>query len=288
MSPVAPSTAKHACAAPRAGRETARSRPVTTIPPLASGSRPPMPRLRSITVSRDAAARRDAMHAAGHDIAEQHAAVRQGRAVPRPARAHGSGPPSAARIIAPIASRRMVDAVIVGAGHNGLVAAAYLARAGLDVEVVERRDDRRRLLRDRGAVARRARVARRLHAVAAARPDHRRARPGRHGLEVHAHEPYLFAPQPDGRKVVTWSSRERTVAQLERDWSAADARRLLARGRERWEARGRPRAPADARAGRPRRAGSTPSARRSSRARSPTTSPGSRPRRSACRSRSRA
>lgn len=31
----------------------------------------------------------------------------------------------------------MRDVVVVGAGHNGLVAACYLARAGLDVEVVE-------------------------------------------------------------------------------------------------------------------------------------------------------
>ncbi len=29
---------------------------------------------------------------------------------------------------------------IVGAGHNGLVAAGYLGRAGLDVQVLERRD----------------------------------------------------------------------------------------------------------------------------------------------------
>ena len=32
----------------------------------------------------------------------------------------------------------MTDAVVIGAGHNGLVAACYLAKSGLDVEVVER------------------------------------------------------------------------------------------------------------------------------------------------------
>ena len=32
------------------------------------------------------------------------------------------------------------DAIIIGAGHNGLVCAFYLARAGMRVRIVERRD----------------------------------------------------------------------------------------------------------------------------------------------------
>ena len=139
----------------------------------------------------------------------------------------------------------MLDAVIVGAGHNGLVAAAYLARAGLCVEVLERRDIVGGALRDRGAVARRARLAGRLHAVAAARARSSTSSTcAAHGLEVDVHEPYLFAPLPDGRKVVTWSlarahpraARARLVA---RPTPTATPRWSRALGAPRPRARGR-------------------------------------------------
>src|SRR5436190_1617433 len=117
----------------------------------------------------------------------------------------------------------MRDAVIIGAGHNGLVAAAYLAGAGLDVEVLARRE-----------IVGGACVTEELWPGVRASPGAYTLSllrgeifrdldlPAR-GLEVAVHEPYLFAPFPDGRRVVTWSSRERTHAQLAADWSRADA-----------------------------------------------------------------
>ena len=36
------------------------------------------------------------------------------------------------------------DAIIIGGGHNGLVAACYLAKSGLKTLVLERREDGRR------------------------------------------------------------------------------------------------------------------------------------------------
>src|SRR3954447_16511886 len=97
-----------------------------------------------------------------------------------------------------------LDVAIIGAGHNGLVCAAYLARAGLSVEVLERRD-----------IAGGACVTEELWPGVRASPGAytlsllraeiiRDLGLPRRGLWVSVHEPYLFAPFPDGRKVVTW------------------------------------------------------------------------------------
>jgi len=121
-----------------------------------------------------------------------------------------------------------VDVAIVGAGHNGLVAAAYLARAGLKVAAFERRE-----LVGGACVTEElwpgVRGSPGAYTLSLLRAEIiRDLRLREHGLRVQVHDPYLFAPLPDGRRVVTWSDRARTHAQLARDWSPADADAYLA------------------------------------------------------------
>jgi phytoene dehydrogenase-like protein len=138
--------------------------------------------------------------------------------------------------------RGPLDAVVVGAGHNGLVAAAYLARAGLGVEVFERRD-----------VVGGACVTEELwagvradpgaYALSLLRPEIVRDLELRsHGLRLEIHEPALFAPFPDGRGVIIWSSRERTREGLARDHRRGDADAYAGWARRREAAAGRARA----------------------------------------------
>ena len=91
----------------------------------------------------------------------------------------------------------------------------------------------------------------------------------RHGLHVEVHEPYLVAPFPDGRVVVTWSDADRTAEQLEKDWSTEDARAYLEWSEKREAAAARAR-PLMLRAGRPRALAGGHRLRSCSRARSPT------------------
>jgi phytoene dehydrogenase-like protein len=122
------------------------------------------------------------------------------------------------------------------------VAAAYLARAGLTVECFERRD-----LVGGACVTEElwpgVRASPGAYTLSLLRPEIvRELDLAAHGLRVSVHEPYLFAPFPDGRRVVTWSSRADTCAAIERDWSAADAA-AYREFAERWEraaARARP------------------------------------------------
>jgi phytoene dehydrogenase-like protein len=136
---------------------------------------------------------------------------------------------------------RQLDVAIVGAGHNGLVAAAYIARAGLSVEAFERRD-----LVGGACVTEElwpgVRASPGAYTLSLLRAEIlRELELDRHGLLVEVHEPYLFAPFPDGRRVVTWSDPARTHSQLEADWSRAEADAYLDWSRRRAAAAARAR-----------------------------------------------
>lgn len=113
------------------------------------------------------------------------------------------------------------DAVVIGAGHNGLVCAAYLARQGLKTCVVERR----KIIGGASATEEiwpgfRASIA--SYNLTLLQPriildlellDH--------GLEI-IKPPPLFEPFPDGSHIVFWDDTRRTAAEIAK-FSAADA-----------------------------------------------------------------
>jgi phytoene dehydrogenase-like protein len=127
--------------------------------------------------------------------------------------------------------RDAYDAILIGAGHNGLVAAAYLSKAGYKILVLERRP----VLG--GAAASEELI-----------PGYRIDSGGydaglflpeigvdlgleRHGLEFIEGPALLFAPQPGGDHLTLWRDRTRTQAEIER-FSAADASKYPAYTRQ--------------------------------------------------------
>jgi phytoene dehydrogenase-like protein len=111
---------------------------------------------------------------------------------------------------------KAVDILIIGAGHNGLVCAGYLAKAGLDVVVLEASP------RIGGACITEELVPGfrfSTFAYSAHGPGPKICR----DLEVPANaflvepiDPGLFSPFPDDEHVLLWADAEKTAANLER------------------------------------------------------------------------
>ncbi len=113
------------------------------------------------------------------------------------------------------------DALIIGAGHNGLVCGAYLARSGMKVLVLERRP-----LIGGACVTEEVwpgyKVSTASYVMALLQPkvilDLELAR---YGYEV-LKPPPLFQPFPDGRSLTFWDEEAKTCAEIAK-FSAKDA-----------------------------------------------------------------
>jgi phytoene dehydrogenase-like protein len=106
------------------------------------------------------------------------------------------------------------DAIIVGAGHNGLVCAAYLARAGRKVLVLESRE-----LVGGCAVTEEIWPGYRVSTASylASLMQEKVVRDlelARFGYLVDAKDPAFFSPFPDGRHLFMWQDRAKTLAEI--------------------------------------------------------------------------
>src|ERR1700722_6161529 len=114
------------------------------------------------------------------------------------------------------------DAIIVGGGHNGLVTAAYLARAGRKVLVLEARG-----LAGGCAVTEEVwpgyRVSTASYLSSLMQEKVVRDLELKHfGYRVDAKDPAFFSPFPDGSHLFMWQDRAKTLAEIAK-FSARDA-----------------------------------------------------------------
>jgi phytoene dehydrogenase-like protein len=115
------------------------------------------------------------------------------------------------------------DVILVGGGHNALVAAAFLAKAGLKAVVLERSDRPGGCART-GVIAAGYRCPTLSHAAAIDPAIVRALALERHGLQLLRGEADACAPTLDGRAVVLWRDTARAARDLAAH-SAADAQR---------------------------------------------------------------
>lgn len=118
------------------------------------------------------------------------------------------------------------DAIVVGGGHNGLTAAAYLARSGASVLVLERRH-----ILGGAAVTEEVmpgcRVSFCSYIASMLTPTVvKELSLANHGLRMIPCDPALNVPTADGGLVTLWSNPDRTAASLRR-YSAKDADAFL-------------------------------------------------------------
>ena len=111
-------------------------------------------------------------------------------------------------------ARETLDAIVIGGGHNGLVTAAYLARAGRSVLVLERRE-----LVGGCAVTEelwpgyRVSTGAYLSSLLQERIVNE-LELKRFGYHVEPKEPPFFSPFPDGRHLFMWQDHERTREEI--------------------------------------------------------------------------
>ncbi len=110
--------------------------------------------------------------------------------------------------------RNNYDVIVIGAGHNGLTAAAYLAGAGLSTLVLERREVVGGCCGTE-EIAPGCRASTTSYIASMLRPEViRDLELAAHGLRMVPCDPALQVPFPDGQLVPWWAERERTVAEM--------------------------------------------------------------------------
>ena len=118
------------------------------------------------------------------------------------------------------------DAVIIGGGHNGLTAAAYLARAGLSTLVLERRNIVGGCCVTE-EIAPGCRVSTTSYIASMLRPEViSELRLAEYGLRMIPCDPAIQVPFPDGHVVPWWADRERARQEFSKI-SVKDADRFV-------------------------------------------------------------